>query len=168
MGPHSNLTLQFLSEPTDVNYGGKVHGGAVMKWIDQAGYACASQWAGRYSVTVYVGGIRFFSPILIGEVVQVRASVIHTGTSSMHLAIDVFSKGVSAERFVKKTHCVVVFVAVDAQGRPQPVPRFVPSTEAERQKQAYALKLMELRKDLEQAMEPFLRPDADPTDAGDS
>jgi acyl-CoA hydrolase len=37
MEPRSTLSLQFLSEPTDVNYGGKVHGGAVMKWIDQAG-----------------------------------------------------------------------------------------------------------------------------------
>lgn len=94
-----SLELQFLSEPTDVNYGGKVHGGAVMKWIDQAGYACASQWAGMYCVTAYVGGIRFFSPIRIGQVVRVRASVIHTGRSSMHLAVDVYSKDISSGDF---------------------------------------------------------------------
>jgi acyl-CoA hydrolase len=56
------ITLRFLAEPTDVNFGGKVHGGAVMKWIDQAGYACAVGWSGQYCVTVYVGGIRFHSP----------------------------------------------------------------------------------------------------------
>ena len=52
-------TLRFLAEPTDMNFGGKVHGGAVMKWIDQAGYACAVGWSGHYCVTLYVGGIRF-------------------------------------------------------------------------------------------------------------
>ncbi|MCC6186283.1 MAG: acyl-CoA thioesterase, partial [Chitinophagaceae bacterium] len=44
MENRNEITLQFLSEPTDVNFGGKVHGGAMMKWIDQAAYACASQW----------------------------------------------------------------------------------------------------------------------------
>jgi acyl-CoA hydrolase len=47
------ITLRFLAEPTDVNFGGKVHGGAVMKWIDQAGYACAVGWSGQYCVKVY-------------------------------------------------------------------------------------------------------------------
>jgi acyl-CoA hydrolase len=47
-----SITLRFLAEPTDVNFGGKVHGGAVMKWIDQAGYACAVGWSGYYCVTV--------------------------------------------------------------------------------------------------------------------
>jgi len=59
MADHS-ITLRFLAEPTDVNFGGKVHGGAFMKWIDQAGYACAVNCSKEYAVTVYVGGIRFF------------------------------------------------------------------------------------------------------------
>ena len=46
------LVLRFLAEPTDVNFGGKVHGGIAMKWIDQAGYACATHWASSYCVTV--------------------------------------------------------------------------------------------------------------------
>ena len=46
------VTLRFLAAPTDVNFGGKVHGGAVMKWIDQAGYTCAAGWTGHYCVTV--------------------------------------------------------------------------------------------------------------------
>lgn len=56
MTPPRELTLQFLAEPADVNFGGKVHGGMVMKWIDQAGYACAAGWCSGYAVTVYVGG----------------------------------------------------------------------------------------------------------------
>jgi acyl-CoA hydrolase len=62
-----------LAEPTDVNFGGKVHGGAVMKWIDQAGYACAAGWSGQYCVTVYVSGIGFRRPVPIGNMVEVYA-----------------------------------------------------------------------------------------------
>ena len=54
------ITLRFLAEPTDINFGGQVHGGVAMKWIDQAGYTCAAGWSGQYCVTVYVGGIRFY------------------------------------------------------------------------------------------------------------
>jgi len=75
------LTLRFLAEPTDVNFGGKVHGGAVMKWIDQAAYACAAGWSGHYCVTLYVGGIRFYKPVLIGTLVEVHAKIIYTGTT---------------------------------------------------------------------------------------
>ena len=82
-GTQRELTLRFLAEPTDVNYGGKVFGGAVMKWIDQAGYALAVGWCGRYAVTVYVGGIQFENPIAIGSLVAVRARVLHTGTTSI-------------------------------------------------------------------------------------
>jgi len=82
-------TLRFLAEPAHVNFGGKVHGGAVMKWIDQAGYACAAGWSGSYCVTAYVGGIQFMRPIQVGELVEVRAQVAYTGRTSVHVAIDV-------------------------------------------------------------------------------
>ena len=53
------VTLRFLAEPGDVNFGGKVNGGAVMKWMDQGGYSCAAGWSAHYCVTVYVGDVRF-------------------------------------------------------------------------------------------------------------
>src|SRR5262245_35615860 len=112
------VTLRFLAEPGDVNFGGKVHGGAVMKWIDQAGYACAVGWSSRYCVTVYVGGIRFLRPIFIGNMVEVRARLIHTGKSSMHIAADVFAIDLRGESATKATHCIIVFAAVDEQGKP--------------------------------------------------
>src|SRR5690606_6440380 len=83
-GRQRQLTMRFLAEPSDVNFGGKAHGGQVMKWIDQAGYAAAVGWSGHYSVTVAVGGIRFVAPVRIGDLVTVDATLIHTGTTSMH------------------------------------------------------------------------------------
>lgn len=152
----NKTTFQFISEPSDVNYGGNVHGGSVMKWIDQAGYACASSWSSSYCVTVYVGGIRFYSPIKIGHIVKVEAEVIYTGNTSMHIAINVFSRNIKGKDFTKKTHCIIVFVAVDDEGKAVKVPKFSPETEKERQLEQYAIKLMDLRKQIEKEMQPFM------------
>ena len=152
----NKTTFQFISEPSDVNYGGNVHGGSVMKWIDQAGYACASSWSSRYCVTVYVGGIRFYSPIKIGHIVKVEAEVIYTGNTSMHIAINVFSRNIKRKEFEKKTHCIIVFVAVDDEGNNVEIPKFIPESEAEKHMEQYAIKLMDLRKKIEEEMKPFL------------
>lgn len=149
------IVLRFLAEPIDVNFGGKVHGGTVMKWIDQAAYACAVGWSSRYCVTVYVGGIRFFHPIRIGDLVEVKASIIDTGTTSMHLGVDVWARDPKGVEARKTTHCVVVFVAVNDDGAPVPVPTFEPQNENERAAQAYARRLVELRRSIETEMRPF-------------
>ncbi|HTN38128.1 MAG TPA: acyl-CoA thioesterase, partial [Arachidicoccus sp.] len=140
----NQLSFQFISEPSDVNFGGKVHGGVVMKWIDQTAYACACNWAGVYCVTVYVGGIRFYKPIQIGDIVKVEARIIYTGRTSMHIAVDVKSKQVTKSRFAKTTHCIIVFVAVDDTGKPIPVPSWIPESETEKSIEQYAKKLMVL------------------------
>jgi len=123
--------LRFLAEPSTVNFGGKVHGGTVMKWIDEAGYACATAWAKRYCVTVYVGSIRFHQPIRIGSLVEVEAHLAYTGSSSMNIAVEVRSGDIKTGELVKTTECLIVFVAVDDEGRPMPVERFSPATPGE-------------------------------------
>ena len=138
-----------------MNFGGKAHGGAVMKWIDQAGYACAVNWCGGYAVTIYVGGIRFFKPIHIGNLVEIRSRLIHTGNSSMHIAVDVFSKKPEAGDYVHNTHCIIIFVAVDQNGTPVPVPKYLPETEEQRKMQEYAVRLMDLRKNIEDEMRVY-------------
>ena len=146
-------TLRFLAEPSHVNFGGKVHGGSVMKWIDQAGYSCAAAWTGDYCVTVYVGGIHFLRPIQVGEVVELQAKVVHTGNTSLHIAIDVLSGDVKSPTLRLATHCVVVFVALDPGGKPHRVPEWIPQTEEDRALEAYAMKLIALRKTIEREMQ---------------
>lgn len=152
---NKELILRFLAEPTDINFGGKVHGGAVMKWIDQAGYACAVNWSGGYAVTVYVGGIQFLKPIHIGHLVELRTRIIHTGSSSMHIAVDVHSKKPEDNDYVHNTHCIIIFVAMDNEGHSRKAPEFIPETEIEKRMQQYAIRLMELRKDIEKEMDAF-------------
>lgn len=151
------LTLRFLAQPTDVNFGGNVHGGAVMKWIDQAAYACAAGWCKSYCVTVYVGGIRFYKPIRIGNIVEVQARVIYTGRTSMHISVDVWAGDPQQDEYTRTTHCIVVFVAVDENGNPIEVAKWVPESEADQKREQYAIKLMELRKSIEDEMTPFMR-----------
>ena len=112
-GVDREVRFCFLAQPTDVNFGGKVHGGMVMKWIDQAGYACAVAWSGQYCVTVAVGGIRFVNPILIGDMVTVHCQLIYTGNTSMHFSVDVIARRLETGEEKLATHCVIVMVATD-------------------------------------------------------
>lgn len=127
----TSIVLRFLAEPSTVNYGGKVHGGTVMKWIDEAGYACATSWAKRYCVTVYVGSISFHRPIRIGDLVEVEAHLAYTGTSSMNIAVEVRSGDLKAGGLHKTTECLIVFVALDEDGKPVPVDAWTPGTPGE-------------------------------------
>lgn len=124
----SSITLRFLAEPSTVNFGGKVHGGTVMKWIDEAGYACATRWAKRYSVTVSVGSIRFQRPIMIGDLVEVEARLAYTGKTSMNISVEVRSGDMKTGQMEVITECLVVFVAVDADGKTIPVEPWLPET----------------------------------------
>ena len=150
------VTLRFLAEPTDSNLFGKVHGGTVMRWIDQAGYACSVGWSGQFCVTVYVGGIRFYKPVHIGHLVEVRAKLIYTGRTSMHIAVDVWAGDPKDGIFSQTTHCIIIFVAIDENERPVPVPSWVPETPEEIALEQYARKLMELRKSVEDEMGPHV------------
>lgn len=127
-----------------------------MKWIDQAGYTCAVNWSGLYCVTVYVGGIRFYHPIRIGDLVEAEARLIHTGTSSMHIAVAVSARDPRTNDRLKTTHCIIVLAAMDDDGKPTAVKPWTPSTTEEKGLQGYAIRLMELRKDIDLAMRPFL------------
>lgn len=153
-----DITLRFLAEPSEVNFGGKVHGGTVMKWIDQAGYACAVGWSEQYCVTVYVGGIRFIQPIHIGHLVEVQARVIYTGKTSMHIAVDVSAGDPKKNELRKTTHCIIVFVAVDADSKPMPVKKWIAATPEDIALEDYAQKLMGLRDGIEGEMNRFLSP----------
>jgi acyl-CoA hydrolase len=150
------VTLRFLAEPGDVNFGGKVHGGAVMKWIDQAGYTCAAGWTGSYCVTVYLGGLHFLGPIHVGDLVELQALVIRTGRTSLDVALDVYARDPKRSERRRTGHCVIVFVALDPDGRPCSVPPWEPKEKIDLALKAYAERLSELRKQMDTEMEQRL------------
>ena len=154
--PAADITLRFLAEPSDVNFGGNVHGGNVMKWIDHAGYTCAANWSSAYCVTVYVGGIRFLKPISVGDLVELKAELMHTGRTSMHISVSVHARNPRdpVRRFT--THCILVFVALDDQGKPVRIPDFVPESEHSQRLNAYAKRMIELREQMQSEAQAFL------------
>ncbi|WP_068545328.1 acyl-CoA thioesterase [Thalassotalea crassostreae] len=154
--PKRDVTLRFLAEPQDVNFGGKVHGGAVMKWIDLAAYACSAGWSGRYCVTAYAGGIQFVAPIHVGNLVEVSAKVIYTGKSSMHVAIEVNACDPKSLNRRHTTHCIVIMVAVDESGHPINIPQWVPETDEDKKQHQTAIKLMEMRKQISEEMQIYI------------
>jgi len=147
-----SITLRFLAEPADVNFGGKVHGGAVMKWIDQAGYACAVGWSKHYCVTAYVGGIRFLQPIYIGNVVELTAKIVHTGRTSMHVGIDIHAGDPRSTSYTRTTRCIMVFVAVDDNGHPVKVPTWNTETKEDKLLEEQAKRHMELSNEIREQM----------------
>src|SRR5438477_4183318 len=86
-----DITLRFLAAPTDAGYSGNVSGGRVLEWIDKAGFACAVGCGVSYSVTAYVGNVRFSRPVRVGHLVEATARIVHTGRSSMHILVTVCS-----------------------------------------------------------------------------
>ncbi|MCB5164580.1 acyl-CoA thioesterase [Streptomyces bambusae] len=143
------VTLRFLAEPSTVNFGGKVHGGALMKWIDAAGYACAAVWSRQYCVTVSVGNIQFRKPVTVGNLVEIEARIAATGRSSMHILVTVSAGDPRSDGLERTTDCVIVFVAVDADGHPVPVPPFTPRTPHEQRLARYATDLRQAHAQLD-------------------
>ncbi|MET0672639.1 MAG: hotdog domain-containing protein [Microbacterium pygmaeum] len=149
-----SVTLRFLVPPGVVNWGGKAHGGTVMRWIDEAAYACAAAWAqdgdgASEAIAVYSGGIHFFAPVRIGDLVEVEARLIHTSAHSMHLSIRVSCADPRTpdERSLT-TLCMSVFVVPGSGGVALPVPAWHPSTAEDRRLDAHARELIRLREEI--------------------
>ena len=146
---HPVTTFRFLAEPTDVNFGGNVHGGIVMKWIDQAAYACAAQWSKCYCVTVSANGIRFIKPIKVGQLVEINACLVHTGASSMHIYVAVKAGDATDDNMSVSNRCFITFMAVDKDGNPKSVPSYVPEDEIHMQLELVAMHAKDFAKELD-------------------
>lgn len=142
-------TLRFLARPSDVNWGGKVHGGSVMQWIDEAANLVAESWHRGPAITVFAGGVRFYRPIQIGHLVEVEARLIHTGHSSMHVSVHVRSGDPRTGEMELTTHCLMVLVALDQDGvHKVHVRSWNPSTLEDVRLQEHAKNLIDIRESL--------------------
>jgi acyl-CoA hydrolase len=125
--PSPELGMTVLMTPDMANFAGNVHGGHLLKLLDQVAYACASRYAGRYVVTVSVDQVLFRQPIHVGELVSFLAAVNHTGRSSMEVGIKVVAEDAHTQGRRHVNSCYFTMVAVDEEGRPTDVPARVPS-----------------------------------------
>jgi acyl-CoA hydrolase len=148
--PSHQLTMTVLMTPDMANFSGKVHGGTILKLLDQVAYACASRYAGRYVVTLSVDQVMFRQPIEVGELVSFLASVNHTGTSSMEIGVKVVTENIRSQVVRHANSCFFTMVAVGDDGKPVAVPSLLPSTADEHRRHAAAKLRKQLRQEMEQ------------------
>jgi uncharacterized protein (TIGR00369 family) len=145
--PTHQLSMTVLMTPDMANFSGNVHGGTILKLLDQVAYACASRYAGRYVVTLSVDQVMFLQPIHVGELVTFLASVNHTGRSSMEIGVKVVAENIRTQVVRHANSCFFTMVAVGDDGKPVPVPDFVPATPDERRRHGAAQVRKQLRQE---------------------
>jgi acyl-CoA hydrolase len=148
--PAHQLTMTVLMTPDTANFAGNVHGGTILKLLDQVAYACASRYARRYVVTLSVDQVVFRQPIHVGELVTFLASVNHTGTSSMEVGIKVVAEEIRTQVVRHVNSCFFTMVAVDDDRRTVPVPPLELKTAEQQRRHAAALARKQLRRELEE------------------
>jgi acyl-CoA hydrolase len=156
--PRHQLTMTVLMTPDMANFAGNVHGGTVLKFLDQVAYACASRYAGRYVVTLSVDQVMFLEPIHVGELLSFLASVNHTGTSSMEIGIKVVAENIRSQQKRHVNSCFFTMVAVDDQRRPVPVPPLQPAPGDEARRHEEAALRKQLRRELAARFQSIKKP----------
>ena len=155
--PLHQLSMTVLMTPDTANFSGNVHGGNILKLLDQVAYACAARYAGRYVVTLSVDQVMFREAIHVGELVTFLASVNHTGTSSMEVGIKVIAEEIRTQRVRHANSCFFTMVALDDDRRPVAVPRLEPRTADERRRHAVAELRRVLRSEYRERLEALRR-----------
>ncbi len=141
------ITHRFLAKPTDVNWGGNVHGGTAMEWIDEAATNVTMSFPGERTVAVYAGGIRFYQPIHIGDLVEVNARLVRTDARSMSVMVHLRAGDPRKpqDELPLAIHASFTYIAVDIDGVPLKARQFVPETDEDKALAEHALTLRKLR-----------------------
>lgn len=151
------LEMTVLMTPDMANFSGKVHGGALLNWLDRVAFSLASRYSGRYAVTLSVDQVTFKQPIHVGELVRFSAAVNHTGRSSMEIGIRVEAENITSGTRRHTNSCYFTMVAVDDDGRPAEVPALVPQGALEKHRWRAAEVRKSLRREFAERLERAAR-----------
>jgi len=142
----SRITLSQLMQPEHANNLGNVHGGWIMKLVDEAGALAAMRHAQKRVVTIAVDQMVFRHPIRTTDLIILNAEVSYTGRTSIETEVQVIAENpITGERWHTNT-AYVVYVALDEGGHPTPVPPLIPETEAQRSRMETGSQRQEIRK----------------------
>lgn len=141
----SQVTIGQVMLPTDANAYGNVHGGVVMKLVDDAGAIVATRHSRSIVVTVAVDSITFLSPIYVGNLVTLTAALSYVGRTSMEVEVSVEAEDPLTGDKTHTNTAYVVYVALDQDGRPTEVPPLIAESEEERERMAKGHRRQEAR-----------------------
>lgn len=128
----SKVTLTKLMLPSDANLQGNVHGGVVMSLVDQAGAIVAARHSRQNVVTAVIDSMTFLTPVHIGDLVIVEAALQYVGRTSMEVAVKVEAEKWRTGERSHTSSAYAVYVALDEQGNPTPIPPLILETEEEK------------------------------------
>lgn len=144
-----SLTMTVLMTPDMTNFSGKVHGGALLKLLDQVAYACAARYCKSYVVTASLDQVFFKESVHVGELVTFYANVNYVGRSSMEVGIKVVAENLRTKETRHTNSCYFTMVSMGEDGTPVPVPPLKLETETERKLYVAA----EMRKKMRQEIQ---------------
>ena len=130
----NKLTMSVLMTPDKANFSGNVHGGDLLKYLDQVAYACAARYCGGYVVTISVDQVMFRHPIKVGTLVTFLASVNFTGRTSMEIGIKVIAEDVQKGTVIDTNSCFFTMVHVNENGKPKAIDPLNPKTDVEKRR----------------------------------
>jgi acyl-CoA hydrolase len=134
----SEVVLAQLMTIPEANNAGNVHGGTIMKLVDTAAGLSAARHSGGLAVTAAMDEMSFLEPVYVNDLVTIKAMVNDAGRTSMEVGVRVEAENIVTGRRVHTSSAYLVYVALDAEGKPRPVPPVEPRTERERQRQREA------------------------------
>ena len=137
-GADSRVTLTQMMEVTDANVAGNVHGGVIMRLVDTAAALAAIRHAGGLAVTVSLDEMSFLEPVHIGDVLTLHAAVNDVGITSMECGVRVEAENPITGARLHAASAYLVFVAVDSEGHPRPVPPLIAESDNELRRQREA------------------------------
>jgi len=142
----SRITIAQLMQPEHANNLGNVHGGWIMKLVDEAGALACMRHAQQRVVTVAVDQLVFHQPIRTTDLVTLQAEVSFVGKTSMEVEVQVTAENPITGECTHTNMAYLVYVALDDRGQPVEVPRLIPENEEQRrrleegkERQAYRL-----------------------------
>jgi uncharacterized protein (TIGR00369 family) len=134
----SQVTLHHFMLPQHANPLGNVHGGVIMRLVDEAAGLCAMRHAQRPAVTIAIDSMTFYSPVRVGELVTLNASLNWVGHTSMEVGVRVVAENPLTGERTHTNSAYLVFVALDDEGHPIKVPSLILETDEERRRWAEA------------------------------
>ena len=141
----SRVTISQLMHPEHANLLGNIHGGWIMKLVDEAGALACMRHAQRKVVTVAIDSMVFRQPIRIGDLIIINAEVSYAGRTSLEAEVQVLAENpITGERTHTNT-AYLVYVALDDVGRPTSVPKLIAETEDEKRRMDIAKERQERR-----------------------
>ena len=123
----------------DANFAGNVHGGTIMKIIDNTAGIVAARHTGKNCVTASIDRLDFHSPVYVGDLLKVSACINLVGRTSMEVGVRVEAENVLTGQVRHTASAYLTYVSLDAQGKPAPVPPLVYETEEEERRNHEAL-----------------------------